>query len=216
MVDVARKGRTVLFVSHNMAAVRNLCTWGIQLDGGRITFVGPMGAAIDRYLQSVESADEVPLADRKNRKGDGSVRVESIRFRNGDGDAVEVLQSGEPASICLDYSSGDDRPLGSVLASVSIDTLQGTRVCILQSDYVGANFSRLPPKGTFICEIPKLTLNSGLYQMTTYVVVNGQIADWIPNATIVRVVAGDFFGTGKIPDKHDGHIFLEHTWRAAE
>ncbi len=66
MDDVARSGRTVLFVSHNLAAVQSLCNRGVFLDHGRVSAIGPVQQAIRAYLDSVaELAEGHALGDRR-------------------------------------------------------------------------------------------------------------------------------------------------------
>src|SRR5690606_1023399 len=69
MGEVASEGRTVLFVSHNMAAIKQLCFQGIVLEKGRIEYVGDIDAAIYRYVQKIEIMKGVDLIDRKDRRG---------------------------------------------------------------------------------------------------------------------------------------------------
>ena len=64
MQDVSRgEGRTVLFVSHNMAAVKSLCTRGVVLDNGMLTFDGAVGDAIEHYIRVPEAESERRIAD---------------------------------------------------------------------------------------------------------------------------------------------------------
>jgi lipopolysaccharide transport system ATP-binding protein len=83
MEDVAREGRTVLFVSHNMAAVENLCQRGIVLDEGRIVYIGQTKEAISYYLNSLAQIGSTPLRFRTDRRGTGELRVVNIEVRDG-------------------------------------------------------------------------------------------------------------------------------------
>lgn len=213
MQSVGAEGRTILFVSHNMAAVRHLCTRGIVLDKGRNTYDGAIDDAVGYYLDLMEPQQHLTLADRKDRIGNGKLRLLAFRFLNQTGNPVSTLVSGETCSIGLSYVSGDGRPLRHVTISLCIDTLQGERICLLQSNHSADGPTTLPAEGELICEIPRLFLNTGLYSITAYIEVQNEVADWIRDAARVQVVMGDFFGTGKTPDSHDGHVLVDHKWR---
>ena len=77
MQDVAQSGRTVLFVSHHMQSVSVLCNKGMFLEKGRVTFVGDVPGAIDRYVGSFEKT-QVAQTDPARRPGTGEFRVTAI------------------------------------------------------------------------------------------------------------------------------------------
>ena len=85
MQDVAnRKGRTVLFVSHNMAAVRKLCKSGIILQNGMVHYIGTANEAIDEYLKVyADRYEELPLADiPRTDTTSGLIRFTGYNFTN--------------------------------------------------------------------------------------------------------------------------------------
>src|SRR4029077_20656884 len=69
MDEVARGGRTVLFVSHNMAAMRGLCERGILLERGRVAAIGPMEAVADQYVRPGRDQEESARFDPHDRRG---------------------------------------------------------------------------------------------------------------------------------------------------
>src|SRR6266568_4558229 len=75
MGDVARTGRTILFVSHNMGAVTSICERGIVLEAGRLVFSGPAIEAATVYLNQFSGAAEPRVAERRDRTGSGEVRL---------------------------------------------------------------------------------------------------------------------------------------------
>ena len=103
MSDVATEGRTVLFVSHNMAAIENLCKTGIVLDSGQLTYQGSQTEAISNYLEGYKNTD-TNLMDPNNRDGSGLIRIVDAYLKNSSGKVVEVVQSGEDIDICLHYN----------------------------------------------------------------------------------------------------------------
>ncbi len=84
MNDLSKSGRTVIFVSHNLAAVRQLCSRCILLSHGRITNNGPVPDVINDYmsLHNVDSAGEAELTQLASRRGSGRVRFSRIELRD--------------------------------------------------------------------------------------------------------------------------------------
>src|SRR5690606_21978587 len=85
MSEVAGEGRTVLFVSHNMAAVRNLCETGVVLKNGKVEFIGATEDSVHHYLGDIKSGDSDTASDlrtSKNRSGTGEARITGLVFKD--------------------------------------------------------------------------------------------------------------------------------------
>jgi len=97
MQSVAREGRTVLFVSHNMAAIQSLCSRAILLDGGRLVFDGSADGAVAAYIKSVQGLiDTQSLAEREDREGGRKFRFLSLEFLDAATNTpVNVAVSGQ-------------------------------------------------------------------------------------------------------------------------
>ena len=212
MGDITREGRTVLFVSHNMAAITNLCQRGFLIESGELTHQGPATETVHQYLNSTADTGALLLEQDAAHKGDGSLRVNRIKLADANGNEVDYLQSGSDSKIILEYASPLEEDLKNVLVSIAIDSLYGERICVLQNDYVNCEFGKIGPKGKLICCIPNLSLAAGLYQLTIFIMVNGVIADWIIGAARLRVERGDYYNSGKYPDIQDGKVLMKHHW----
>ena len=104
MQDISKTdGRTVLFVSHNMAAVKSLCTKGIVLEHGGITFSGSSDDAINYYLENSYKKSEIKLSDRIDRKGNKKLLINNIYIKNKDGVIVGETHSGEFYKIIFEF-----------------------------------------------------------------------------------------------------------------
>ena len=105
MGDVAKQGRTVLFVSHNLGAVRSLCTRGIVLAAGAMQFDGAVDEAIARYLSSAADRGE---QDGQVSFGSGGLAFDelavlSVRLRNEAGEVRALFDAMEPITIDIEY-----------------------------------------------------------------------------------------------------------------
>ncbi|MDT5262024.1 MAG: lipopolysaccharide transport system ATP-binding protein, partial [Acidobacteriota bacterium] len=98
MGSVAREGRTVLLVSHNMAAVENLCRRGVVLEAGRVAYAGPTHEAIAHYLQDAGTTRQ-SLRERTDREGSGELRVVAIDVRGAREGRAGGVSSGQDVDI---------------------------------------------------------------------------------------------------------------------
>ena len=94
MQAVSGEGRTVLFVSHNMAAIRSLCTKGVLLNRGKLSTQASISEVINSYMQYSSSLQEVKVIDRNDRQGSGAIRFYDFKAI-GTSSNNEIICSGE-------------------------------------------------------------------------------------------------------------------------
>ncbi len=199
MGDVAKEGRTVLFVSHNMAAIESLCQRSILLESGSVTCTGSTSSVIKLYLETVlpSAIERVHFAHRVERTGSSNVRLTSFHVENAQGERLSVLSSGQDTVFVFGFSCPDGETPKRVDMGFSVHYGSQT-LFVLYSSYTGQAFSVAPTRGQFRCFIPRLPLAPGRYRIGARVTVGGEEADW-PRDGIgyIDVEAGDFFGTGR-------------------
>jgi lipopolysaccharide transport system ATP-binding protein len=214
MEKVAGEGRTVLFVSHNLTAVRKLCPRSMLLSQGHKVLEGPTGDVISEYVSSVRSEASTSLAGREDREGTGRFRFRSVGFESAEG-RIDMPVTGEAVDIVLEYESPDGRPIRNAVFAVGIYTLFGALILQCQSDVAGAVFRELPGRGEIRCRIPRLPLPAGRYTLNLFGTAAGDIADWIQRASELTVAEGDFFGSGqRLPEGHQS-VLVQQEWFAA-
>lgn len=104
MEDVAREGRTVLFVSHDMAAISRLCSRTLLLDAGRVLADGPTPGVISTYLRSgLGTTAERTWADAARAPGNEWVRLRRVLASSGDGVPAEALDIRTPVALTMEY-----------------------------------------------------------------------------------------------------------------
>lgn len=212
MGTVADEGRTVLFVSHNMAAVKSLCSDAHLLDQGALVASGPVDEIIDRYLQDVSQLEPTALGGRLDRQGNGRLRVISFGVRSPAG-LGETAVTGKPVSFELAYEA--ESALQNVHVSLGVSSLLGDGVAYLSNEMSDDAFGLLDPHGCISCSFEEFPLLPGAYDITIHVRVNDVIADWIKQAARIHVVPGDFFGSGRLPPAGYGHTVVRHSWSAS-
>lgn len=215
MKDVASGGRTVLFVSHNMAAVQNLCNKALYLKEGKLEMTGEKDAVISEYLRSTVDSSRADLRDRKDRKGNGIVRFRSVTLRDEKENVVNSLQSGSGGFICLGIEfRNPGEQAGPLHVSMGIDDDLGQRITHFNTETSGTVFPAVNGESAEVwIHIPRLPLKHGNYTFTLYCTHAGEISDWIMNAGSFHVEPGDYFGTGKLLPEGQGKFYVEHSFQ---
>src|SRR5208282_5694301 len=147
MEEVTRGGRTVLFVSHNMGAVRRICARGVWLEGGAVRRVGTAGECVDAYTASVEAAAEAgtgvyDLRARKDRFGSGFVLLRELRLLNSENQPRASVAFGEPFTLVFEFECLRATP--SSFVGLTVLGADGTSV-LGSHHYDSAEMRPLPP-----------------------------------------------------------------------
>jgi len=211
MQDVAQQGRTVLFVSHNLAAIQALCSRAILLEGGKLTQQGEPVEVIGSYLKKNWALAEQELAGREDRTGNGAIRFAAVEFQNESGERQDGLQTGQTGVINLLIDNPNREERQGVAINVGVSDEQGTRVCLLSTTMSDSSTGSIPSEGGVVrFELPKVPLVAGRYSLTLYATVQNDVADWVIDAAVMDVTEGDYFGTGRMPPAGQGKVLVSH------
>jgi len=213
MGDVASEGRTVLFVSHNMAAVAGLCQRALLLENGRKNVDGPVSNVIARYGDLLDQARTGDLTSVNDRGGTGAVKTTSIWWVDSQGAHLSMLQSGQTVELRIAYAAKHALRDPSFLVGV-YDSLS-RRVFFLDSSESGGLPETLPPRGIVRCLIEDLPLPAGSYRLNLAILAEHELADHITHAAEIQVLGGDFFGSGVLK-RHRRVCLLKHRWDVAD
>jgi lipopolysaccharide transport system ATP-binding protein len=214
--DVAKAGRTVLFVSHNMAAVENLCERGVVLEKGKVIFVGQQTGAISHYLESVNKNIDLNFAERADRSGSGEVRVTRIEIKDLDGNSLYNAMSGQDVDIYFYFETLPDRKKFNVIIGFMVRTYLDVPVFLQHNRLTGDNWDSLPETGAFVCRIRKLPLPPASYRLGFSVMCDDEYLDRIDDASDLNVIEGDFYGSGEVPPITHGCCLVEAEWRLSD
>ncbi len=211
MGDVAREdGRTVLLVSHNLVAVTGLCTRAMFLDAGRLVSEGPVLDVAGDYMRSLEQRGASDLATRTDRSGTGALRFTSVRVV---GPAPHApVQAGEPATIIIGYATADGKPARNVHFSCGVRGMFDERLFHVSTSTAGEDFEEVPATGVVHCRIPRVPLQPGSYHLALFTMTSQDCTDYVPHAGMMDVEAGDFFGSGRLPQPDEGAMLVDHEW----
>lgn len=216
MKDVSKsEGRTVLFVSHNMAAIESLCQKVIILNSGMKTFEGNTKECIDTYLKiGKNNGKEISLMDRKDRKGNGLVKFIDINMLDENNLVVQNLLSGCNYIIELKYKNYSNESINNVIVSIELNDERGNRLLLFRNDLNNSVININQGIGYIYCKIENLPLTVGTYNFSLYLSMNDTlIYDLINDVLYVDVIGGDFFGTGKLGFPDHCRILTKTTWK---
>ena len=214
MGDVAKEGRTVLFVSHNMAAVDALCKQGVVLDQGNISFQGPAKDAISNYIgkqHSIMIAD-VDTSSHFSRLTKYIPIIQRITLCSVDNSPRNTFVLGEPIVFKVVLES--EQALSRVIVGLHVYNFMGQRVVTFHTRDQLAGTLNVKGKVILSCLWDECNLMPGQYALVVGLasVVSGQ-EDRIDPALNFTVIEADFYRTGRIPpSRTDGYFLPRCQW----
>jgi lipopolysaccharide transport system ATP-binding protein len=210
MESVARSGRTILFVSHNMSAVESLCTRGLFMQAGRVVFDGNVRSAVREYLREMEEAATVDLSARTDRTGNGEARLERIEVVGGTAEHPTELRTGAPARVLFHLSSRKPNITCSFAVMDGVDTPLAVFDSRRSEDVAGATVD----SAVRVCTIPTLPLLPGRYHIDASVHIGVILLDRVQSAASFEVVSSSVqhstMGGGR-----KGGVFVPHQWSSS-
>jgi lipopolysaccharide transport system ATP-binding protein len=216
MDAVARGGRTILFVSHQMEALAGLCPTSLLLENGRLVAKDNTSNIIDRYLASQQMLMSQRLADRPDHIGRQRLRFTDAWVEDMTGQRLPTVASGQAVKLVVRYELAPGQRVRRPGVSFAVYTQRGAPVTRLFSNVtVAEGFDdELPPQGRFECLIPRLPLNTGtyVYNVMAETGPDCEAEDWVQGAGSFTVEHGDFYGTGKVIEPKFPAL-TDHTWR---
>ena len=191
MGDIARGGRTVLFVSHNMQAVRSLCTHAIELDAGKVANEGEVGTVVDTYLRQDMDKDCDGFWRPTAPLGDDAARLVSVRLLRGDGRTTGQFLSSEQVGVEMVVDVGTE----SQALCIGFDLGAGGGGIVFRTYQTDAAIEDWPPleqgRNRLSCAIPAGLLNQGRYRLMPRLSLHN--TRWIvhEDSSVVFDVVGD-------------------------
>jgi len=159
MKDVATGGRTVLFVSHNMGAVQNLCSKGLLLNRGRLEHGGPVLETVQKYLIKVDIGTGANFKARKEKPTITSVAIDQGELQKG--------------NLAVEIGFWSPFPLNPPVPGVIVSSAFGVPVFGTNPRFHGKNYPKKSIKeGVARVKAEKIPLISGNYQLSVY------LGDW--------------------------------------
>ncbi len=218
MEGLRSSGRTVLFVSHNLAAVENLCSRGIWIDAGRIQMDGGAKEVIAGYMGSFagEQVSGSDLLGIENRLGTGEIQYTKIEYLSPDGTPCGLTRSGDALVLRFHYHA--EKPIRDPSFGIRLFTEMGTLITETGHWLHGIHIPKVGPGGGYIdLEIQSLNLVPGTYSLSLWITGRGgkPIYDGDVHASL-EVEVADVYGSGSMLDSRYGLVYFPQRWRVPQ
>jgi len=211
MSEVAQAGRTVVFVSHNLAIIQALCKRGILLERGEVQADGTVNHVLDRYLAELERASEADLVEREDRDGRGwrQTLLKRVEMLDPSGQANAVI-GGRPAKLIVEVTE----LLPGLECRATIANSLGQPIATLDSEISAPADVRDSDLGPLIeCEIPTVPMLPGRYRIDIVVKANSVYQDGLQGAVFFDVEPGVMEGRPMPSHGSEGSVAFPHSWR---
>jgi lipopolysaccharide transport system ATP-binding protein len=214
MKSITRNGRTVIFVSHNMAAIEGMCTRGIVFEHGSIAFEGDQLEAIQHYYRLAARQAALGSYASTTEQFCGAARFASIRISSREGATPGVVAIGDSIQITVEIDSVQD--LLQPAVGIAIETARGVRVVTFntRTSDPAIDFRVRKGRNLLTCEAVGLPLAPGTYAIRARLEDGGQVVESVERAASFRVTDSDFFRSGG--RGLGGVIYWRHRWSPAD
>jgi len=216
MKDVSSQGRTVLFVSHNMPSVMELCSRGIILKDGQISYGGDIKSVVDQYLNiNLNENKSRNLKEITNRSGNGRIRFTKYKILDTEGKEIEKIVSGQNIAIQIYFEVHTKEVLPPLHFSLHVVKEDNTPLFHISNSITNGEefkFDAGSNKGSVTCEIEGFPLQSGKYFFNLFCSDMYNVYDSIDFAGVLQVEPGNFFSSGRMPLKSLGDFLVSNKW----
>jgi lipopolysaccharide transport system ATP-binding protein len=212
MEGVAREGRTVLFVSHQMAAIEALCTRCLLLADGRLEASGSTREIIQKYLVLAGPSDtgRRTISPAARPRASSSAVMTEVAVSGSDGVPASGFPMGTPLTIQVSFETCT--PMEPVLGVV-VKTALGVPLFGINNRITGGpSLDEICSQGVIRCHFEQLPLMPGNYHIDLYLGDAFTDMDVVQDAISFEVFATDVFGTGKLPPAVAGPLFMPARW----
>ena len=215
MDGLRTSGRTVLFVSHNMAAVESLCSRCIWIEAGRLRADGEARSIVSEYMRTFARSSEgaVNLANVESRTGNGDARFTHMAFLNEAGEPTNYIRSGDRLTLRFNYRA--NKVLREFVVDIHIYNEYGTLVTSSSNWATGDDIPLVEPGDGFAdFEIDCLYLLPGRYYLSLWLGRWPDYQDTLKNCVVFDVESSDFYGSGRGIDSSFGLTFFPSRWKS--
>ncbi|MFK7831985.1 MAG: ABC transporter ATP-binding protein [Winogradskyella sp.] len=210
MQDISKgEGRTVLFVSHDLTAVQNLCHRCLLLEDGKIKQEGDVTTIINSYIISNDGTSPKFMANTKH----GDCQIELL---NSNLEPSLDFKIGEKMHLKFLFNFNVEVPFANI--GIGINTLRGTRVVTYHTKYEVSKTINIKDKTEIICTVDDIILINGTYNIEVSLFENQNYTFYNNgNVFALQILGSDFYKTGKLPNSNfQGVVVQKSKWTINE
>lgn len=203
------EGRTIIFVSHNMVSILNLCQRAILLDKGTLIAAGKVDEVVNRYVHETNKKQSLIMKDRVERIGDHKAYVTKIKILNNKGVETSNIGMGEEFTIELEIEGDLNKAIVGIL--IGSDYINQIVRAYSWESYDGNINIHNPFR--IQCKFENIPIMHGDYSIHTWIGRPAELSDYVENAAKITFLPQDIFGTGRVLDKNGGIFYCKHQWK---
>lgn len=211
MNDVARSGRTVVFVSHDLGSIEDLCTRCLWLNNGQLQHTATPAQTIHQYLKSI---DQIDNNFGKLRDGDQHIKFLNTSFFDINKNLVTHLKVGADYEILFELQNTLNTPLTQVRLDVAFKYGGNQRISwvstVLEPYHFVLPANAITKLSLFL---PKLALMPGIYTINLYLESEHGLSAFIDDAITIPIESGSFYPSHLLPEERLAKVLLEHSFR---
>lgn len=207
MKKVGNEGKTVLFVSHNLAFIQSLCNKGLVLHEGKNMYEGTSEESIYFY-SNTNVYTPISIKDIKKRMGNGNAIASNLTILNCRGENTNSIGMGEKFTVELEVEGN----LKNAIVGVIIGNIYFKQLLRAYSYESYNEVINISGKSIIRIEFDELPLVQGAYNIHLWIGNIGEVADYVEDAMEIIVEPRDIFFTGKILDPEGNKVFCKHQW----
>ena len=204
-------GRTVLFVSHNMGSIRNLCNRGLLLDNGTSSFESNDITEVIESYQKTTINNKIDFNTVK-RAGLGNLKFTDFKILNSDNIETSEFCIGDNINFSLEINNLNFLEQSSQIA-IGIRSSDDRVNSMVGNEYLDKKIILKPGKNKIKCNVYEIPFSSGKYIINIILKTNQITEDWIKDVTYFEIQGGSFITKAySYPANYNG-IYLKHDWK---
>jgi energy-coupling factor transporter ATP-binding protein EcfA2 len=169
------EGRTIVFVSHGLSQVEQLCSRAAWIEYGDLKMLGPAIDVVDAYTGASHGARE-EVTEQGARWGSGEVQIRTVRLLDRHGRATDVLESAQPVSIEVEFDA--HTMLRDVVVGLRITHLHGYNVFGTNTRRRSSIIDVVDGPGRATFNIDALPLLEGVYDLTVSIADHTEVHEY--------------------------------------
>lgn len=210
-------GRTVLFVSHNLAAVENLCSRAVWLEAGQVRMDGSAKEVIEAYMATFAGGEAAgsEITDGESRVGSGEIRYTRLEKLTADGQPREMVRSGD--SLTLRFHFHAAKAISHPSFGLRLFSEMGTLITETGNLLNGLDVRKVEPGDGYIdLEIDSLNLLPARYHLSLWITDPTGTPVYDGDArTMLEVEPANIYASGRTPDSRFGIVYFPQRWKIA-
>jgi lipopolysaccharide transport system ATP-binding protein len=207
------QGRTIIFVSHNMAMIENLCTRAILLQKGNLTKEGKTAQVISHYLESTHKSSEIIS---KVRGGTGAIRIRNCKLLDKSGEELGIIKSGIGFRIQLKFELDESYKPIDPLIIIKLKTSTDIPLFIQHNLLHNYHLKNLSKENCIECSLKEFPFPPGVYHLDLQIIDGEELLDNLYNIMEIDVEQSDYFESGEIPDARFGLAIIRADWKLSK